>query len=260
MHQWRSILLRQRNIFETNWNSHGYEWTSNLRVLYIHCEMRKKWDFTKRFLFIFTRAQLQQCTIELVLNRFSITDSCTIESVSNSFCRTDSCTIGPVLNRFCITVSCTIQPVSNRFCITDSCTIEPVLNRWRVQSIRCSVILMHNRFVRDRYVKHRFLKNRPSRVCWPNVFKYTKPQENLEILFFWKYCYSLITDRALPKEPACAEEIVLTVLNTFFSDPEKSFGARNSRRATLMLWAPTPISFPKIWARNLGEKILCWKF
>ena len=43
-----------------------------------------------------------------------------------------------------------IFTVPNRFCITDSCTIEPVLKWWRVQLIRCSVILVHNRSVRDR--------------------------------------------------------------------------------------------------------------
>ena len=149
-------------------------------VRYIYTVKWERNDILLINFFIFTGAQLQRCTIELVLNRFRITDSCTIEPlpnrfritdsctiepVPNRFCRTDPCTIELVLNRFRITDSCTIEPLPNRFCITDSCTIEPVpnrfcrtdpctielvLNRWRVQSIRCWAILVHNRFVLDR--------------------------------------------------------------------------------------------------------------
>ena len=147
-------------------------------ILYVHCEVRKKWDFIKPFFFIFTGAQLQRCTIELVLNHFRRTGSCTIELVLNHSCITVSCTIEPVPNRFCITDSCTIEPVPNPFCLTDSCTIEPVLNRWRVQSIRCSVILVHNRFVHDQSCWIDIVQNRAV-LDWCHPYTTTKVKYNI---------------------------------------------------------------------------------
>ena len=93
-------------------------------------------------------------------------------------------------NHFCITDSCTIEPVLNRFCMTDSCTIEPVLNRWRVQSIRCSIILVHNRFVRDRLcwidtVQNRTVLDRYHPEILPSNRLYLLLRSTLKPSFFY---------------------------------------------------------------------------